>query len=296
MNNSKVENNRIGIIGGSGLYNLDAIENSELIEVDTPYGNPSDKIVAGNIGKAKVAFLSRHGRGHKYNPSEVNYRANLYALKILGVNRLISSTAVGSLKENIKPTHLLIPDQYIDNTFKREKTYFEKGIVAHVSMANPVCPFYSKIAFETAENIGLRTHFGGTYFNMEGPQFSSKAESEFYRKADCSVIGMTQALEAKLARELEICFIPLAFITDYDCWHPEADHVTADMVVENLNKNIANGLKLITDLIAVVNSAVSDCNCSKSLEGAMLSNLTGLDENTLSRMGPVIEKYLKKEH
>jgi len=296
MNKSKSAENRIGIIGGSGLYNLDAIEESEFVEVDTPYGSPSDYVVTGRIGEAGVAFLSRHGRGHRYNPSEVNYRANLYALKLLGVNRLISSTAVGSLRENIEPTHLLIPDQYIDNTARREKTYFEKGIVAHVSMANPVCPFYSRLAFETAGQTGLKAHFGGTYFNMEGPQFSSKAESESYRRADCSVIGMTQALEAKLARELEICFIPLAFITDYDCWHPETEHVTAEMVVENLNRNIANGLSLIKALIYAIQHSRSDCRCSQSLEGAILSDLGNLDEGTLARMKPVIEKYMKTEN
>ncbi len=288
--------NRIGIIGGSGLYNLDAIENIKLEEIDTPYGKPSDKVVTGEIGGANVAFLARHGAGHRLNPSEVNYRANLYAMKVLGVNKLISSTAVGSLKENIKPTHLLIPDQYIDNTFKREKTYFEKGIVAHVSMANPVCPFYTRIAYDTAKEMGIESHFGGTYFNMEGPQFSSKSESEFYRRADCSVIGMTQALEAKFAKELEMCFVPLAFITDYDCWHPETAHVTAEMVVENLNKNILSGLKLIKKLITTINSTESNCQCNNSLEGALLTDLNNLQDDTLKRMKPVIEKYLNKEN
>ncbi len=220
----------------------------------------------------------------------------MFAMKTLGVKKLISSTAVGSLKENIEPTHLLIPDQYIDNTFKREKTYFEKGIVAHVSMANPVCPFHTKAAYETAKEIGLNVHFGGTYFNMEGPQFSSKAESATYRQAGCSVIGMTQALEAKLSKELGICFIPLAFITDYDCWHPETENVTAEMVVENLNKNITNGLKLIERLIDVINSSSSDCNCSKSLDGAILTDLSTPDRKTMGRMRPIIEKYISEEN
>jgi len=287
--------NRIGIIGGSGLYDLDGIEEKKFRVVDTPYGEPSDQIATGRIGNVQVAFLARHGQGHRLNPSEVNYRANLYAMKLLGVNRLISSTAVGSLKENIEPTHLLIPDQYIDNTFKREKTYFEKGIVAHVSMANPVCPAYTRKAFETAEKIGLNVHYGGIYFNMEGPQFSSKAESEVYRKADCSVIGMTQALEAKLAKELGICFVPLAFITDYDCWHPEADHVTAEMVVENLNRNIANGLKLIVQLITAMGNSAPECNCRKSLDGAILTRLNTMDPNTLERVRPIIKNYLAEE-
>ena len=296
MGKSEIVQSRIGIIGGSGLYNLDSISNKKLVNVDTPFGKPSDQVAIGEIGSVPVAFLARHGRGHIFNPSEVNYRANLFAMKTLGVNRLISSTAVGSLKENIEPTHLLIPDQYIDNTFKREKTYFEKGLVAHVSMASPVCPFHTKAANETAEEIGLRVHFGGTYYNMEGPQFSSKAESATYRQAGCSVIGMTQALEAKLAKELGICFIPLAFITDYDCWHPETDHVTAEMVVENLNKNISSGLKLIERLIDVINSSSSDCNCSKSLDGAILTDLSTLDRKTLERMRPIIEKYMTEEN
>ncbi len=288
--------NRIGIIGGSGLYNLDVIKNRELADIDTPYGKPSDNVITGKIGEANVAFLARHGAGHRLNPSEVNYRSNLYAMKVLGVDKLISSTAVGSLKEDIKPTHLLIPDQYIDNTFKREKTYFEKGIVAHVSMAHPVCPFYSKIAYNTAMKTGIETHFGGTYFNMEGPQFSSKSESESYRRSDCSVIGMTQALEAKFAKELEICFIPLAFITDYDCWHPDSENVTAEMVVNNLNKNISSGLQLVKNLIAAIDSTRSNCQCNNSLEGAILTDLNNLQSDTLRRMKPIIEKYMKKEN
>ncbi len=292
MGKSKAKGNRIGIIGGSGLYDIDVIVNKKMIDVDTPYGKPSDQIATGEIANAPVAFLARHGRGHKFNPSEINYRANLYAMKTLGVNILISSTAVGSLKETIEPKHLLIPDQYIDNTFKREKTYFEKGLVAHVSMANPVCPHHTKIAFETAKDIGLTVHFGGTYYNMEGPQFSSKAESETYRKAGCSVIGMTQALEAKLARELGICFVPLAFITDYDCWHPETEHVTAEMVVENLNKNISNGLNLIEKLINIIKLSSPDCNCQNSLDGAILTNLASIDNKTAERMRPIIGAYL----
>ncbi|MEN8223436.1 MAG: S-methyl-5'-thioadenosine phosphorylase [Acidobacteriota bacterium] len=296
MHNSGSNEKRIGIIGGSGLYNLDIIKNRELVDIDTPYGKPSDKVVTGDINGVKIAFLARHGRGHRFNPSEVNYRANLYAMKILDVNKLISSTAVGSLKEKIEPTHLLIPDQYIDNTFKREKTFFEKGLVAHVSMANPVCPYHTKAAFEIAKEIGLKVHLGGTYFNMEGPQFSSKAESETYRQAGCSVIGMTQAVEAKLAKELGICFIPLAFITDYDCWHPETEHVSAEMVVENLNKNISNGLNLIEKMIAEINTSSPDCNCQNSLNGAILTDLSALDHKTLDRIKPIIEKYLPEEN
>ncbi len=285
----------IGVIGGSGLYNLDNIENSKSIETETPFGKPSEQIITGEIEGVRIAFLSRHGVGHRLNPSEINYRANMYALKSLGVNKLISSTAVGSLKEEIAPTHLVIPDQYIDNTFKREKTYFENGIVAHVSMANPVCPFYSKLAYKVSVETGLKSHLGGVYYNMEGPQFSSKAESEFYRGLDCSVIGMTQAIEAKLAKELEICFIPIAFVTDYDCWHPETDNVTAEMVVKNLKKNISNSIKLILKLIKTIDTSVPDCSCRQSLKGAILNNPNNLETNVIDRMKPIIGKYLTKE-
>ncbi len=295
MDNNKIGEKIIGIIGGSGFYNLNEIENAKILDIDTPYGKPSEKIVTGTFGGIDIAFLSRHGLGHIFNPSEVNYRANLYALKLLGVEKLISSTAVGSLKEELKPTHIVIPDQYVDNTFKREKTFFEKGVVAHVSMANPVCPIFSKTAYEIAIQLGLKVHFGGTYFNMEGPQFSSKAESEFYRNSDYSVIGMTQAVEAKLAKELEMCFIPLAFVTDYDCWHPETDNVTAEMVVRNLNKNISNGLKLILALIKEIGHEQRNCNCSNALDGSILTDLGKLSDVVQKRIYPVIKKYIKKE-
>jgi len=293
---SELSKNVIGIIGGSGLYNFREIRNSKSIEINTPFGKPSEKIITGEIKGVKVAFISRHGIGHRLNPSEVNYRANMYALKTLGVNKLISSTAVGSLKEEIPPTHLVIPDQYIDNTYKREKTYFEDGMVAHVSMANPVCPFYSKIAYDISIETGLESHLGGIYYNMEGPQFSSKAESKFYRELGCSVIGMTQAIEAKLARELEICFIPIAFVTDYDCWHPDTENVTAEMVVKHLEKNISNSIKLILKLILAIDSSKSDCLCQQSLKGSILTNLDNLNSVVKNRMKLIIERYLIKEN
>jgi 5'-methylthioadenosine phosphorylase len=296
MDHSTSAGIRTGIIGGSGLYDLKSIKNTKKIEINTPYGKPTEKIVTGEFNGVPVAFLSRHGSGHRLNPSEVNYRANLYALKLLGIDKLISSTAVGSLRSEIEPTDLVIPDQYIDQTFKREKTYFENGIVAHVSMASPVCPYYSNLVFRNASKLGLKVHKGGTYFNMEGPQFSSRAESHFYIRQECSVIGMTQAVEAKLARELEICFIPLAFVTDYDCWHPDTAHVTADMVVQNLKKNISNSLKLIGSVIGDMSESIPDCRCKNSLEGAIMSDLSGLSNETMTRMRPIISKYITGEN
>lgn len=292
MNGKKFEKTEIAIIGGSGFYKMDSLKNHDYIRIDTPYGSPSEKILTGELNENRVAFLSRHGIGHRLNPSEVNYRANLYALKLLGVKKLISFTAVGSLKEEIEPTHIVIPDQYFDNTFKREKTYFEDGFVAHVSMAKPVCPFFSDMIFNIAKDIGLKVHKGGTYFNMEGPQFSSMGESNVYRKLGFSIIGMTQAIEAKLARELEMCFIPVAFVTDYDCWHPETESVTAEMVVENLNRNVINGIKLLDKALTDILSAKPDCLCGSSLENSLLSDPDKVTNKTKNRLKPVIKKYI----
>ena len=295
MNDRKFEKAEVAIIGGSGFYKMDALEEQNYIRIDTPYGSPAEKILTGKLKGNRVAFLSRHGIGHRFNPSEVNYRANLYALKLLGVKKLISFTAVGSLKEEIEPTHIVIPDQYFDNTYKREKTYFENGFVAHVSMAKPVCPFFSDITFNAAKDIGLKVHKGGTYFNIEGPQFSSIGESNVYRKFGFSIIGMTQAIEAKLARELEMCFIPVAFVTDYDCWHPETESVTADMVVQNLNKNINNGIKLLNKILPDIITAKPDCSCNSSLENSLLSDISKISKKTKSRLMPIIEKYMTEE-
>jgi len=283
---------KIAVIGGSGFYDIDSLSDIKVISVNTPFGKPSDDITTGILSDQRIAFLPRHGKGHTLNPSEVNYRANLFALKELGVEKIISSTAVGSLKEEIKPTDLVIPDQYFDNTFKRQKTYFEKGIVAHVSMANPACPFYTELARKTADEIGIKTHIGGTYFNMEGPQFSSRGESEVYKKLDFSIIGMTQAIEAKLAKELEICFIPLAFVTDYDCWHPEHDSVSVDMVISNLNKNRDNALKLIKNLLLKINNSKPSCNCNNSLKFSFVSDPKKVDDKIKERLMPVIKKYI----
>jgi len=281
-------------MGGSGFYKMMNLKDPTYIELDTPFGKPSEKILIGNLKGHSIAFLSRHGIGHRLNPSQVNYRANLFAMKILNVKRIISITAVGSLKEEIKPCDLVIPDQFFDNTFKRDKTFFENGVVAHVSMAEPTCPYMRDLAFEKAKDIGLNVHKGGTYFNMEGPQFSSKAESNAYRKLGFDLIGMTQAVEAKLAKELEICFLSLAFVTDFDCWHQEVESVTVEMVISNLNKNIKNANRLIEHIVEDIDKDRSSCKCGSSLENSIISDPELISPETYKKLKPIIKKYIKK--
>lgn len=290
-----MENVEIGIIGGSGFYHMKGIEDAQYLDIDTPFGKPSEKVLLGKIKGKTIAFLSRHGKGHRFNPSEVNYRANLYALKKLGVKKLFSVSAVGSLKEELEPTHLVIWDQFFDNTHKRNKTYFEEGIVAHVSMAEPTCRSQCQFAYEQAKAVGLDVHLGGSLFNMEGPQFSSKAESNIYRQLGLSIIGMTQAIEAKLARELELCFTPLSFVTDYDCWHPETEHVTVDMVIEYLNKNTENAGKLVHAIVENIDEAKIECQCDSSLKSALISNPDTIPVETYRRLELIIGKYIKQE-
>lgn len=289
------EQAEIGIIGGSGFYQMKGIENSRYIDVDTPFGKPSEKVMVGTVSGKKCAFISRHGMGHRLNPSEVNYRANLFALKLLGVKTLISVAAVGSLKEEMKPMDLVIWDQYFDNTFKRDKTYFEKGIVAHVSMAEPTCLSLADLAFQKARKLGLDVHKGGTLFNMEGPQFSSRGESFTYRKLGYSIIGMTQAPESKLARELEMCFLPLSFVTDYDCWHEEEEPVTVDMVIAYLTKNVENAGKLLVALIGALDSEKPACACQESLKFSIVTRPEVVPEDTLKKLEPVIGKYFNND-
>jgi 5'-methylthioadenosine phosphorylase len=283
----------IGIIGGSGFYRMKGIEDSHYIELDTPFGKPTERILLGKIREKPFAFISRHGIGHRSNPSEVNYRANLFALKMLGVSKLLSVAAVGSLKEEMKPMDLVIWDQYFDNTFKRAKTFFEDGVVAHVSMAEPTCECLSRLAYEKAKAMGLGVHKGGTLFNMEGPQFSCKGESFTYRKLGFDVIGMTQVPECKLARELEMCYLPLSFVTDYDCWHEEEEPVTVDMVIEVLNKNVENAGKLVQDIIGDIDKGDTTCNCSSALQYSIITNPESIPDATYKKLEPIIGKYIK---
>jgi len=291
--NRETEQAEIGIIGGSGFYRMKGIEDSHYIELDTPFGKPTENILLGKISKKPFAFISRHGIGHRRNPSEVNYRANLFALKTLGVNTLISVAAVGSLKEDMKPMDLVIWDQYFDNTFKRDKTFFEDGVVAHVSMAEPTCECLSRLAYEKAQAMGLVVHKGGTLFNMEGPQFSCKGESFTYRKLGFDIIGMTQVPECKLARELEMCYLPLAFVTDYDCWHEEEGPVTVEMVIEYLNKNVENAGKLLQDIIADIDKQAPTCNCTSALQYSIITNPDSITPATYKKLEPIIGKYIK---
>jgi 5'-methylthioadenosine phosphorylase len=282
----------IGVIGGSGFYSMEAVKNPRYREIETPFGNPSEKMLTGEIAGHPVVFLSRHGIGHRYNPSEVNYRANLYAMKLLNVEKLISVTAVGSLKEELPPRSLVIPDQFMDFSRKRESTFFENGIVAHVSMAEPTCPCLSRIASDMANDIGLEVYSGGIYLNIEGPQFSTRAESEIYRRLGFSVIGMTQAVESKLARELEMCFLPLSFVTDYDCWHQESESVSVEMLIGNLKKNTDNANRLIRMIVESSNRDCGECLCKNSLKDAFITDLNVISPEAKKRLEPLLKKYM----
>ena len=282
----------VGIIGGSGFYNLEGLEGAHTVKLRTPFGAPSEKILIGKLHGRSVAFLSRHGHGHWLNPSEVNYRANLFAMKMLDVQRLISITAVGSLKEELKPGELVIPDQYVDQTFKREKTFFENGVVAHVPLADPTCPTLGRLAFGLAKDAGLIAHLGGTYCNMEGPQFSSRAESLANRQMGHALIGMTQAVEAKLARELEMCFLPLAFVTDYDCWHQSEEPVTVEMVVANLNKGVAQIKNLLPLVIRALPEKRDACACAGVLATSIITAPAMIPEKTYKKLELIIGKYI----
>lgn len=281
----------IGIIGGSGLYHIDNLTELDQIPVKTPFGDPSDKITIGRIGSENVAFLPRHGKGHTINPSELPSRANIYALKSIGVKQIISISAVGSLDINIKPQDMIVPNQLIDRTKARESTFFEKGIVAHVGLAEPFCPTLRKILIEGAENNGTKVHTNGTYVVMEGPAFSTKAESELYRSWNASIIGMTALPEAKLAREAEICYATLACVTDYDVWHDDFENVTVEMVIKNLQSNVANSRKILASILPNLPDQ-KKCKCNNSLKDAIISDLNNLDPKIVERLNPIIHKYI----
>lgn len=283
--------NSIGVIGGSGLYEMDNLSDIEHIEVDTPWGAPSDKLIKGKINDIKVIFLSRHGKGHKIKPSDINFRANIYALKSLGVDRIISVSAVGSMKEEIEPGHLVIPDQFIDFTKNRVSSFFEPGFVAHVSMAHPICGDLSDQIYKSCINSGATVHKDGTYICIEGPQFSSKAESELFRSWNVDIIGMTNMPEAKLAREAEICYSTLALSTDYDCWHEDHDHVTVEDIIEIMNKNVAMAKKVLSDLFNNLSEEMQ-CNCRESLKNAIITSKDSINENVKTKLGPIIERYI----
>jgi 5'-methylthioadenosine phosphorylase len=280
----------IGIIGGSGLYSMPGFEAQEEANFETPFGPPSDNYVLGKLAGREVAFLSRHGRGHRLSPSEVNYRANIYGMKSLGVQRIISLSAVGSLKEEHRPLDFVIPDQFFDRTRGRVSTFFGEGLVAHISFAHPICPEVTRVVANACASSGVQAKQGGTYLCMEGPAFSTKAESNVYRSWGMDVIGMTNLTEAKLAREAEICYVTVAMVTDYDCWHPDHDAVTVDQIIATLTKNAENACAVVAHAVAQM-PAERTCACGSALAHAIITDRKLVPDATRRKLGILIEKY-----
>jgi 5'-methylthioadenosine phosphorylase len=286
---------RIGIIGGSGLYEMETLKEVQEVSVTTPFGRPSGKIILGTLEGRPVAFLARHGLGHTLLPSEVNYRANIFAFKKLGVERILSVSAVGIMQEHIAPGHIVVPDQFYDLTKGRESTFFGRGVVAHVSLADPICKGQAEIVSDAAERVGATVHRGGTYLCMEGPQFSTRAESHIHRSwgagGAISVIGMTNATEAKLAREAEICYTTLALATDYDCWHVAEADVTVDQVLKALHDNVALSKRIIQAAVGQL-PMTRDCGCGDALKYAIVTAPNRIPAKTRTALAPIIGKYL----
>ena len=282
---------KVGIIGGSGLYAMAGLADTREARVRTPFGEPSDAFMLGTLEGHRVAFLARHARGHRISPSEINYRANIFAMKSLGVEQILSVSAVGSLREDLHPLEFLIVDQFFDRTRGRIATFFSDGIVAHVGFDKPTCPRLSQTIARACERIGVPVHRGGTYVCMEGPQFSTLAESNAYRKMGFDVIGMTNLTEAKLAREAEICYASIAMITDYDCWHPGHDSVSVPDIISNLNKNTANVQKVLRETLRALAPA-DECKCGSALAHAILTDRKMISAATRRRLGPLISKYI----
>jgi 5'-methylthioadenosine phosphorylase len=281
----------IGVIGGSGLYQMPGFTAQEEIAVETPFGDPSEVFVVGKLAGKDVAFLARHGRGHRISPGELNFRANIFAMKKLGVQHILSLSAVGSLKEEHRPGEFVIVDQFIDRTFRRESTFFGAGLVAHVSFAHPVCEELGRVAHEAAGRAGIPAKRGGTYVCMEGPAFSTLAESNLYRSWGADVIGMTNLQEAKLAREAEICYATVAMVTDYDCWHPEHETVTVDQIIAVLTQNAANAARLVAEAVAALPENVV-CKCHSALKSALITDRKAIPEATRKKLEPIVGKYL----
>lgn len=288
------KNGRLAVIGGSGLYDLPGLTDTRWVAVDTPWGAPSDEVFLGRLGDAELAFLPRHGRGHRVPPSEVNYRANIAALKQLGVTDALSLSAVGGLRADLPPGTFVVVDQFIDRTFAREKSFFGRGLVAHVSMADPVCPrlgdhVQAALALQRVPHVR-----GGTYLAMEGPQFSTRAESELYRSWNCSVIGMTNMPEAKLAREAELCYCSVSMVTDFDCWHPAHDAVTVDAIIRVLLSNAAAAKTLVAGLAGTItaDTAGPACSCRRALDHALITAPEARDPETVARLRPIAGRVL----
>jgi 5'-methylthioadenosine phosphorylase len=281
----------IGIIGGSGLYSMPGLTDIREQALSTPFGDPSDSFILGNLEGRKVAFLARHGRGHRLLPSELNFRANIYAMKQLGVERIVSVSAVGSLKEEHKPADFVVPDQFIDRTFLRTSTFFGNGVVGHVAFGDPVCATVAKAAVDACAAAGVVGKPGGTYICMEGPQFSTKAESNLYRSWGADVVGMTNLQEAKLAREAEICYATVAMVTDYDCWHPDHDSVTVDQIIAVLHQNAENAAKVVRATVAALPSERT-CACASAAKYAILTQPAAIPPEAKERLKLLFGKYL----
>ena len=281
----------IGIIGGSGLYSMPGFTDVHEEKIETPFGSPSDAFVLGNLEGRKVAFLARHGRGHRILPSELNFRANIYGMKSLGVERIVSVSAVGSLKEEHKPTDFIVPDQFVDRTRHRVDTFFGDGIVAHIGFADPICPEVAKTVVTACKSAKVVGKAGGTYLCMEGPQFSTRAESNLYRQWGMDVIGMTNLQEAKLAREAEICYSTIAMVTDYDCWHDSHDAVTVEQIIAVLNKNVENVCKVVSAAVAAMPKQ-RGCKCGSALQHAIMTDPAKIPAETRQRLALILDKYL----
>jgi len=283
----------IGILGGTGLYEIEGLKNIREISLETPFGSPSEVYILGELEGKRVVFLSRHGQGHRILPSEINYRANIYGFKMLGAERVISVSAVGSLKEEIKPQDIVFADQFFDRT-RRKNTFFGEGIAAHISFADPVCPVLSGLLYEAGKELGLRVLKGGTYICIEGPAFSARAESNIYRSWGCDVIGMTSATEAKLCREAEICYTTMNLVSDYDVWHVEEEPVSVGIILENLRQNIHNAKAIIKKVLPVLpGERGAQCDCGVAMENIVVTKPELIPEEAKERLHLIIEKYIK---
>jgi 5'-methylthioadenosine phosphorylase len=287
-----METVQIGIIGGSGLYDMAEVTDRREVTVETPFGAPSGPYVIGTLRGRRVAFLARHGAGHRLSPSELPFRANIFGMKTLGVEYILSASAVGSLKEAYRPLDIVIPDQFIDRTRGRESTFFGRGLVAHVGFAHPFCRLLSAIAFDGSTHAGATVHGGGTYVCMEGPQFSTLAESRLYRAWGADIIGMTNLQEAKLAREAEICYTTIALVTDYDCWHPDHDSVTVEMIIGNLTQNARMAQRIIAAAVERL-PYERTCECAAALKYALITRPDAVPERTKRELAPIVGKYLQ---
>jgi 5'-methylthioadenosine phosphorylase len=288
-----MEQVQIGIIGGSGLYDMAEVTDRRDVTLTTPFGEPSGPYVTGTLRGKRVAFLARHGAGHRLAPSELNFRANIFGMKMLGVEYILSASAVGSLKQEYKPLDIVFPDQFIDRTRGRISTFFGRGLVAHVGFAHPFCRILSSVAYESGQRSGATVHKGGTYVCMEGPQFSTQAESKLYRSWGADIIGMTNLQEAKLAREAEICYTTIALVTDYDCWHPEHDSVTVEMVIANLTQNAKTAQQIIAGAVDRL-PFERTCECASALKFALITRPDTIPADTLRELAPLVGRYVQR--